>query len=216
MKLSNTSSATPSTLGSPHAWNHVALLADGTRVLLRPIRPTDARPLADLHSDLSPESRRLRAFSFGSEANEAELERLTNPDGRDHGGIVAFSGGKLVGHACFDRKGEWHQAEIAFVVADSFNGRGLATLLVESLARMARGEEIEAFVARVMPRDAGSLRVFRELGLEQSTEVDDRGVHVTLDLTPNEKFWRAERKRQVTAWNARLSRRNETSAAAAR
>jgi RimJ/RimL family protein N-acetyltransferase len=217
MKFSNTApSHSAGVLGQPQAWNHVALLPDGTRVLLRPIRPEDAKALAELHNDLSSESRRLREFSFGTAPDGREIERLTQPDGRNHGGIVAFAAGHLVGHACFDRRGVWSQAEIAFEVADSVRGRGLGTLLVEALARMARGEDIETFFARVLPQDVGSLKVFRDLGLHQQTEIEDRCVNVTLDLTPNEKFWAAERKRRTAAWDARLSRRSGGFATAAR
>jgi RimJ/RimL family protein N-acetyltransferase len=193
-----------------------ALLADGTAVLLRPIRPDDAPALAELNEKLSSESRYMRYFSFRRELGERELERFTHPDGRLHAGIVAFVGAELVGHACFDRKEGEVEAEVGFEVADAYHGRGLGTLMLEALASHAWSEGVTTFVARVLPYNTASLAVFRDLGLEEKTCFRDRCVHVSLDLMPTGKFRAAARERHAGACAARSRRRSLRPASAAR
>jgi RimJ/RimL family protein N-acetyltransferase len=180
------------------------LLSDGTSVTLRPIRPDDAAALAAFNAALSSESRYLRYFSYRRGIGERELERFTHPDGRLHAGIVAFADGALVGHACFDRKEGELAAEVAFEVADAFQGRGLGTLLLETLVRQARGEGITTFTARVLPHNRKSLQVFRDLGLGERTRFEDGVVEVALDLAPTVRFAEAARERRAQARLARL------------
>jgi RimJ/RimL family protein N-acetyltransferase len=182
------------------------LLADGTSVALRPIRPDDAAALAAFNERLSSESRYLRYFSFRRGIGERELERFTHPDGRLHAGVVAFVDGELVGHACFDRKEGQPSAEVAFEVADAFQGRGLGTLLLEALVRHARGEGVTTFTARVLPHNRKSLQVFRDLGLAERTGFAEGVVEVVIDLAPTERSIQASRERRAHARVARLRR----------
>lgn len=182
------------------------LLADGTDVTLRPIRPDDAAALAAFNERLSSESRYLRYFSFRRGIGERELERFTHPDGRLHAGVVAFVDGELVGHACFDRKEGELAAEVGFEVADAFQGRGLGTLLLEALVRHAKGEGVTAFTARVLLHNRRSLQVFRDLGLAERTRIADGVVEVVLDLAPTERSVEAARERRAHARLARLRR----------
>jgi RimJ/RimL family protein N-acetyltransferase len=184
-----------------------SLLADGTRVTLRPIRPDDAEALAAFNAALSSESRYLRYFSFRRGIGERELERFTHPDGRLHAGLVALLDGELVGHACFDRKEGESAAEVAFEVADALQGRGLGTLLLEALVRHARGEGVARFTARVLPHNRKSLQVFRDLGLVERTRFADGCVEIELDLAPTVRSVHAEHRRRAHAVAARLSRR---------
>jgi RimJ/RimL family protein N-acetyltransferase len=182
------------------------LLADGTDVALRPIRPDDAAALAAFNQRLSSESRYLRYFSFRRGIGERELERFTHPDGRLHAGIVAFVEGELVGHACFDRKEGELAAEVGFEVADAFQGRGLGTLLLEALVRHARGEGVTAFTARVLSHNRKSLQVFRDLGLDERTHFADGCVEIALDLAPTARSVEAARERRAHARAARIRR----------
>jgi RimJ/RimL family protein N-acetyltransferase len=182
------------------------LLADGTEVTLRPIRPDDAAALAAFNARLSSESRYLRYFSFRRGIGERELERFTHPDGRLHAGLVAFVDGELVGHACFDRKEGELAAEVAFEVADSLQGRGLGTLLLEALVRHARGAGVTSFTARVLPHNRKSLQVFRDLGLEERTRFADGCVEIALDLAPTARSAEAARARRAHARAARIRR----------
>ena len=181
------------------AWPREALLTDGTVATLRPIRPDDAAALAEFNRTLSSESRYLRYFSFRRGIGDRELDRFTHPDGRLHAGVVAFVGGELVGHACFDRKDGELDAEVAFEVADAFQGRGLGTLLLETLVRQARGEGIHTFTARVLPQNRKSLQVFRDLGLQERTCFEEGCVLVALDLAPTPASRAAERHRHARA-----------------
>jgi RimJ/RimL family protein N-acetyltransferase len=184
----------------------MALLADGTRVRMRPIRAEDADALAEFTRKLSSESRYLRYFSFRRELGARELDRFTHPDGRLHAGVIAFVGQELVGHACFDRKEGSREAEVGYEVADAFQGRGLGTLLLEALVRQARGEGVATFTALVLPQNRQSLQVFRDLCLEERTRFEEGCVHVALDLAPTAASRAAERHRRARALCARSRR----------
>ena len=185
------------------AWPREELLTDGTVATLRPIRPDDAAALAEFNRTLSSESRYLRYFSFRRGIGERELDRFTHPDGRLHAGIVAFVSGELVGHACFDRTDGELEAEVAFEVADAFQGRGLGTLLLEALVRHARGEGIRTFTARVLLQNRKCLQVFRDLGLDERTRFAVGCILVSLDLAPTAASRAAERTRHARARSAR-------------
>jgi RimJ/RimL family protein N-acetyltransferase len=163
-----------------------AVLADGGRASLRAIGPADAPALAALHSGLSGESRYFRYFSFRHGLSPPELERMVHPDFVHHGGMVALVEGELVGHACFDRKDEEADADVAYEVADAHHGRGIATLLLEALAQAARDAGIRRFRAHVLPGNRASLEVLRDLGFAERARFEDGAVRVTLEITPTD------------------------------
>ena len=121
-------------------WDSDVVLADGGTVHLRLIAPTDERALVDLYEALSDESVYLRFFSPVPRPTAAELERITDVDRRDHVVLVAELGDRLVAVARDDRIAP-DEAEVAFTVRDDEQRRGIATLLLEHLAVVARRTE---------------------------------------------------------------------------
>jgi len=175
------------------------VLADGGTALLRAIAPCDLSALAALHRDLSGESRYFRYFSFRKGLSERELERMTHPDFLRHGGIVALVDGQLVGHACFDRKADEAEAEVAYEVADAHHGRGVATLLLEALAEAARAAGVERFTAHVLPANRASLDVLRDLGFAERARFADGALSVTLEIAATDASRAAAAARQGRA-----------------
>ena len=117
-----------------------ALLADGRVVQVRPIDPTDAARLVHFHESLSPETTRLRFFTPHPYLSEAEVARFTTVDHHDREALVALADDELIGVARFDREAGSQDADVAFVVADAWQGSGVASLLLEHLAARARTE----------------------------------------------------------------------------
>ncbi len=115
------------------------LLADGTTARVRAIRPDDAAALVAFHAGLSPETVVLRFFGPHPRLSDAEVVRFTTVDGVDRVALVAERAGDVVGVARYDRPPTSDEAEVAFVVADAFQGRGVGTILLEHLAE--RGPE---------------------------------------------------------------------------
>jgi RimJ/RimL family protein N-acetyltransferase len=135
------------------------VLRDGSAVLIRPVRSTDAPLLADGFARLSAASRQMRFLSTKKELSAAELRYLTDVDHHDHEALVALdlAGGHGVGIARYVRDGDDPQAaEIAVTVVDDWQRRGLGTELLARLSDRARSERIRRFTALA---DAGNVAV---------------------------------------------------------
>jgi RimJ/RimL family protein N-acetyltransferase len=136
------------TLLEPHA----AALRDGSTVLLRPIARSDARLLAEAYERLSEESRRRRFLAAPSRLSDEDLRYLTDVDGYRHAALVALdpSTGELVGEARFVREpGHRDTAEVAALVVDDRQGRGIGTALLTELTRLARERGLSRYKAIV-------------------------------------------------------------------
>ena len=126
------------------------VLRDGSAVLIRQVRSTDAPLLADGFARLSAASRQMRFMGVKKELSAAELRYLTDVDHHDHEALVALdrAGGQGVGIARYVRDaGDPQAAEIAVTIIDDWQGRGLATELLARLSDRARSEGIRRFTA---------------------------------------------------------------------
>jgi GNAT superfamily N-acetyltransferase len=160
-----------------------AQMRDGTVVEIVAMRPEDAERLVRFHHTLSPKTTYRRFFSFHPELSQDELHRFTHVDHRDREAVVAVVAGEIVGVARFDRlPNGGADAEVAFVVADSWQGRGLGSLLFEHLARRAREVGVARFVADTLPQNRPMLAVFHHAGLPVSERFKDGAVHLVIDL----------------------------------
>jgi RimJ/RimL family protein N-acetyltransferase len=161
-------------------------LLDGSSVVVRPIRPTDAPLLSDAFNRLSAASRRARFLGSKDTLSSAELRRLTAIDHREHEALIAISSAdhRAVGVARYVRSLETrHLAELAVTVVDEWHRRGLGRALVDRLAERARTEGIGAFTALVADHNAGALALLRRF--RERTEILDSDFGVTeyaLDL----------------------------------
>lgn len=160
-------------------WQRRTTLREGTAVLLRQIRPQDRDRLAAGLRELSPESRELRFHTDLRELTEEQLAYLTEVDHVDHEAIVAIDldrpGHPGVGVARFIRdpfaRGV---AEVTITVADRYQGRGAATLLLGALAARAREEGIEVLRHDVLARNQAMLAVLDRLGATREQLADGR------------------------------------------
>ena len=91
----------------------------------------------------------------------AEIDRFTHVDYRDRLALIVEHGGQLIAVGRYERIAGTTEAEVAFVVDDRYQHRGIATILLEELADSAWKHGIETFVAQTLienPRHAGCLR----------------------------------------------------------
>ena len=160
------------------------ILADGGSVRVRPIRESDAPALVALHGRLSDESVYLRYFSPHARLSAREVARATQVDHRDREAYVVLDRDALIGIGSYERSAGSDAAEIAFEVDDAQQGRGIGTLLFETLATAARERGIRRFVANVLPQNRRMLKLFREVGLVERTRFDGGVVEVDLELAP--------------------------------
>ena len=139
-----------------------ARLRDGTEILVRPIAPDDKRLLTAGFEQLSPQSRYQRFFTPQDRLSDRDLAYLTEIDHHDHEALVAIdpAGGELIGVARYVRGSEPHLAEVAVVVGDPWQRRGVATSLLEHLVERARSVGITHFAALVMDENTDAIRLF--------------------------------------------------------
>ncbi len=147
----------------PPEWTADAVLRDGTVVSIRPIEPSDRDALTAFHETLSSRSVYLRFFSAHPHLTEADLDYFTEVDNEQRVALVAVAEERIVGVGRFDVLDD-ASAEVAFVVTDAFQGRGLGALLLTRLVDIARSLGVERFVAEVLPANRRMLETFRHSG----------------------------------------------------
>ena len=158
--------ATPS---SPAMEGTPVMLRDGSTVLIRQVRGTDAPLLADGFARLSARSRQLRFLGPKKMLSATELRYLTDVDHHDHEAIGALSPaeGRGVGVARYIRDADDPEAaEIAVTIADDWQGRGLGTELLVRLSDRARQAGIGRFTATVSADNVAMPRLLWKMGAE--------------------------------------------------
>jgi RimJ/RimL family protein N-acetyltransferase len=155
-------------------------LRDGSAALIRPIDPDDRELLREGFERLSDHARYMRFQSPVTALSERQLAYLTEVDHHDHEALVALDPdtGEGIGVARFVRI-NGGVAECAIVVADDWQGRGLATQLLDRLVDRAREEGVERFTALLLAENNDALRLLERLGEAEARRL---GPQVELDI----------------------------------
>jgi acetyl coenzyme A synthetase (ADP forming)-like protein len=189
-------------IGFPHR-NGDVVLRDGSTVRIRAMQPSDEQALLTLFQSLSEESRWLRFLSLAKgSALAAEARREANLEHTV--GLIACSGPdeRVVGHSFYVGIDD-HRAEVAFTIANDFQGRGLGTLLLCQLAEIAAANGIDTFEAEVAAANSAMLNVFRESGLPLEVGATAGQLHVSFATSfTKEAIDRFERRESTAAVNA--------------
>ena len=164
-------------------------LPNGTSILIRAIRPDDKARLLAAFGNLERKSIYTRFFGHKKELPEAELEQVTNVDFDQIVALVAtISSGEaetIIAEARYVRdvgNDLRPGAEVAFIVADDFQGQGIASCLLGHLVRIARGKGLSHFDADVLDTNRPMLAVFARSGLPLRQQIDRGVVRVVLSL----------------------------------
>jgi GNAT superfamily N-acetyltransferase len=161
-------------------------LADGSPLLIRPIRPDDKRLLVDMLGRLSADSRYKRFLGPKPRFTVGELRYLTEIDGVDHVAYVALRGDaprELVAEARLVRLASYpHAAEIAFTVTDDWQRRGIGTLLGDHLAVAARDRGIRYLTATMAADNVGAHRLVQRVSSQLHERHDGPIDEVWADL----------------------------------
>jgi acyl-CoA synthetase (NDP forming)/RimJ/RimL family protein N-acetyltransferase len=176
-------SAGPSPEDPPYPAHRQAdvVLSDGGTVHLRPIRASDAEAIVALHSRFSDRTRYLRYFSPYPRIPARDLKRFTEVDHAGREALVAALGSDLIAVGRYEQLAQPDTAEVAFVVEDAHQGRGIASVMLEHLAQAAREEGITHFVAEILPQNGAMVRVFTDAGYDVDRSFEDGVVHLTFD-----------------------------------
>ena len=118
------------------------LLRDGRTAHIRPIRPEDAERLVASTPGCRDESKYFRFFSPMPTLSDRDVQRFTHVDHDDRVAFVLLLAGEMIAVGRYDLV-EPGEAEVAFLVEDRHQGRGIAQLLLEHLAQAGRERGIE-------------------------------------------------------------------------
>ena len=165
-------------------WASDVQLLDGRPAHLRMAHADDRERLRALHARLSKETVYFRYFSAKPKLSERWIDVLTHVDPKRHVVLLALEGDDAIAMASYDRRGDTDCAEVAFLVDDAHQGRGLGTILLHRLAAIARAHGIHAFVADTLLRNDAMLAVFRDSGLPSHHDLAHGVVHLTLAIDP--------------------------------
>jgi acetate---CoA ligase (ADP-forming) len=188
--------------GYPSVYEVDIALRDGSTIHVRPVTRADGPAMLAFLRGLSPESIGLRFF--GRVNLDWVTQWSTDVDYDDKFGLVATAGPDraIVAHAAYVRSGP-ERAEMAFVVADGWQERGIATIMLAHLARAAEEHGVKLFTADVLPRNARMIRMFSESGFPVALQACEGTIRVELATSRSqqvrERFEQRERTAAVAA-----------------
>jgi RimJ/RimL family protein N-acetyltransferase len=148
-------------------------LRDGALIVIRQVEPEDAAQLKIGFEHLSAVSRYRRFLTLVDDLSPRQLSYLTHVDHVSHEAIAALDSvtGAGIGIARYvSDPDDPHQAEVAIVVADAWQGRGVGTALMERLAARARDAGLERITARmIVGNDAARALICRAAEIVSET-----------------------------------------------
>lgn len=186
------------------------ILRDGQALHVRPITSADKKRLEELFYRLSPGTRYLR-FGFEKKyISEEELDYYTRIIPPERYACVGIMGEgpeeRIVAVARWFLAPDGKTAEVAFVVEDNIQARGIGTALLEQLAAVALRHRIRFFFANVLPENTTMLEVFDESGFTLTKRLLDGVYHYSIDLREQEEFAKRQAYREHIARSAGVRR----------
>lgn len=186
-------------------WEADVLLKDGRVAQLRPIRPDDSDGLVAFYSRVSDESKYLRFFAPYPTLSDRDVKRFTEVDQDRRVAFVVTMHDQIIGVGRYDAV-EDDEAEVAFLVEDAHQGRGVAQLLLEHLSQAGRERGIARFTADVLPSNHRMMQVFREMGYQVAGRVEDGVQRLEFRIDPTESAIGVMRAREQRAEAASIDR----------
>ncbi|MDT0450220.1 GNAT family N-acetyltransferase [Streptomyces hesseae] len=190
---------TPSEHAYPTHWEADVVLRDGGIAHIRPITPDDAGRLVSFYEQVSDQSKYYRFFAPYPRLSDRDVHRFTHHDYVDRVGLAAIVGDEFIATVRYDRIAPADEAEVAFLVQDAHQGRGVASALLEHVAAVARERSIRRFAAEVLPTNTKMIKVFTDAGYTQKRSFEDGVVRLGLDLEPTDASLAVQRAREQRA-----------------
>lgn len=191
----------------PAHWEADVVLRDGGTARVRPITVDDAERLVSFYEQVSDESKYYRFFAPYPRLSAKDVHRFTHHDFVDRVGLAATVGGEFIATVRYDRidarglpaSAPADEAEVAFLVQDAHQGRGVASALLEHIAAVARERGIRRFAAEVLPANNKMIKVFTDAGYTQKRSFEDGVVRLEFDLEPTDRSLAVQRAREQRA-----------------
>ena len=183
----------------PAHWEADVVASDGATAHLRPISTDDADAVVAFHARLSDRTRYFRYFSPYPHIPERDLKNFVEVDHHDRVALVLWLGREIIAIGRYVRLGQSGAAEVAFVVRDDHQGRGLGSILLEHLAAAARECGLTRFVAEVLTENHQMVRVFRDAGFEVSRALEGSTLHLEFDVASTSRSREVQLAREQRA-----------------
>ncbi|WP_299957211.1 bifunctional GNAT family N-acetyltransferase/acetate--CoA ligase family protein [uncultured Modestobacter sp.] len=194
------------TPAAPPHWEADVVAADGGTVHLRPITPEDAEGIVGLMDRSSDQTRYYRFFGPMRRLSDKDLHRFTHVDHDARVAFVVLLGDRLIGVGRYDRYPGTDDAEVAFLIEDAHQRRGLGSVLLEHLAAAARERGISRFVAEVLSQNSAMVRVFIDAGYSAKRSYEDGVVHLTFPIAPTEQSLAVAHEREQRSESRSIGR----------
>ena len=166
-------------------------LPDGQEIVLRPARLSDEEPLQDLFYRLSDDSTYRRFMAYKQVHPHSEMQKLVDLDYENNMALLAIqisdAGEKIVAMARYDVDPATRLADIAFVVRDEWQGKGLGTIPLRRMSKIAKARGLAGFTADVLDTNKPMLMIFHKSGLEVRSERVNGTYKMTLLFDAEDK-----------------------------
>jgi acyl-CoA synthetase (NDP forming)/RimJ/RimL family protein N-acetyltransferase len=189
----------------PAHWEADVVLLDGSPAHLRPILATDADGLVAFYARVSEQSKYFRFFAPYPILSERDVQRFTQVDHQSRVAFVVTIGPDIVAVGRYDSIDDV-EAEVAFLVEDAHQGRGIGQLLLEHLAQAGRERGVGKFVAEVLPENVRMIQVFREMGYHVEGGYEDGVMHLVFPIEPTDTAVGVMRTREHRADHRSIER----------
>lgn len=209
----------------PAHWEADVVLRDGGTARVRPITVDDAERLVSFYEQVSDESKYYRFFAPYPRLSAKDVHRFTHHDFVDRVGLAATVGGEFIATVRYDRidpdglpshpppatalaggrsapappAAPADEAEVAFLVQDAHQGRGVGSALLEHIAAVARERGVRRFTAEVLPANTKMIKVFTDAGYQQRRSFEDGVVRLEFGLEPTDRSLAVQRAREQRA-----------------
>ncbi len=177
----------------PYPWQYVQpwTMPDGTAVTIRPIRPEDEPLMIKFHASLSDRSVYYRYFQFIELNRRIAHERLMHicfiDNERDIALIVDYPNPNIRAHEILG-VGRLailpaaNEAEVAVIISDQWQKRGLGSELLRRLLQIGRDKKLSRMTAIILPENRNMQRVCEKLDFQLRYDRVERLVKARIDL----------------------------------
>ena len=164
----------------PKEWERSATMRDGTRVLVRPVRPEDEPLYGPFFAAVTPQDLRLRFFAPVKEFGHRFVARLTQIDYARAMAFVAIeeATGNMLGVIRLHADANYDSGEYAVLVRSDLKGRGLGYLLMQLIIEYARAEGLAVIEGQVLSENTAMLAMCRELGFDIALDPRDPDTYI--------------------------------------
>jgi acyl-CoA hydrolase/RimJ/RimL family protein N-acetyltransferase len=170
----------------PDALRTSMLLGDGTKIDFRPIHPTDMPRLKDLFYALSQETRYYRFMRPMKQIPQKQVQDFVYVDHRNEVAVVGVlpevHGEDIVAVGRYYLDPRTNRAEVAFVVRDEWQGRGIGSFMLKHLVNLARRSGIAGFTAEVLADNRAMQAVFRNADIKVRSKLNEGVFSFELDF----------------------------------